>query len=69
MFGEEEIVKNLNKREMSVICSSLDGGELMIISKGEIESKILSDEEYRRQFSGFLSIKETETKSRILGIQ
>lgn len=54
---------------MSAFCSSLDGGELMIINRNDFQSKILVIEQLRKKFELYVNLKEDETKIRIEGIR
>ncbi len=46
LFGEIELISG-DLRSTSAYCTSLDGGELMIINRTDLEGRVLCEEEYK----------------------
>ncbi|KAL4467240.1 hypothetical protein ABPG72_005865 [Tetrahymena utriculariae] len=68
LFGEIELIQG-DIRCTSAYCSSLEGGELMIIKRTDLESKVLCEEEYMQQFQSYIEMKKEQLKKRIEGIK
>ncbi|EAR82383.2 cyclic nucleotide-binding domain protein (macronuclear) [Tetrahymena thermophila SB210] len=68
LFGEIELIQG-DSRCTSAFCSSLDGGELMIINRTDLENKVLCEEEYMQQFQNYIKMKKEQLKKRIEGIK
>lgn len=61
LFGEYEILKNM-RRKYSITCTSLDGGELMIINKIDLEGRVLCEDNYRTMFEKYSDGRIKELK-------
>lgn len=67
LFGEAEIVRS-EYRKTSAVCTSLDGGELMIINRSDLESRVLYEEEHRKRFEAYVDLKQRQMEMTLLGV-